>query len=147
EEAQSSSKPEQPSPRSRSPVRLQSGMDELTLQNAAELYELASSLLSKEPNEEILNALAALVPSLRQRVSDDTAHQLDELVNNYHEDKLSVNSLRQEFNELFVSSYSGCYIPPFESAFRATVESGRQSRPSEAACAEVEAYYFRFGFI
>ena len=102
-------------------------------------------MLSKEPNEEILNALATIAPSLRQRIGDDTAHQLNDLVSSYGKES-NVNSLRQEFNELFISSYSGRYIPPFESAFRVTVETGRLSRPSEATCAELEACYVRFGF-
>lgn len=127
-------------------MHLQSGKDEVTLEDSAELCELASSLLSKEPTEEILKALATIAPSLRQRIGDDTAHHLDGLANSYG-NELNVNSLRQEYNELFISSYSGRYIPPFESAFRSTTETGRLSRPSEATCAELEACYVRFGFM
>ena len=126
-------------------MALQAG-SERTLEDAAELCELASSLLSKEPNEEILNALTTIAPFLSQRIGDDTAHHLDNLATSYR-NELNVNSLRQEFSELFISSYSGRYIPPYESAFRSTVETGRLCRPSEAVCAELEACYFRFGFM
>jgi putative dimethyl sulfoxide reductase chaperone len=89
----------------------------------AKVYEFLAGIFLKEPNSEVFDLLKNWVTSMEE----DT--ELSALLKRIKEKDPTLESLRQEYYDLFFVPVSGRYVPPFEAAIRGALrEEGMKTK-------------------
>lgn len=81
-----------------------------------DLYQFFSSMLLKEPNEELVEGLFQTIPYLKESFADQmTFEQWDEMHKQFQNGERTVEHIQQDFYDIFFVPISGKYSPAVES--------------------------------